>query len=639
MAIYNRYQPLHTAEQHLFCEGCPVYVHRYQLSADLQTGDRMLQVRMVNMSEWEIRAVFLRIACLDGAGRAVSTMYAVPVTNQNATRGSIFGENCVLRLSASSTQSVQIFPERVVYANGSAWNETESSAYVTLPAPIPVRKTDPDFDWLEQQGQASGVHNDCRYQEMENAWYCTCGLPNVTRRQFCGYCGTNREWLRLNMNGRAVITRNEQPAPQPAPQPELQPVPQPAPQPIPQQYVPVPVAVEELIPEQTAEEEFPVIDAQPPKKSRAGKTIGILLVALAIAAIAAFAVLRFLMPTLRYNQANNLEAEGRYEEARAIFTELGDYKDAPERVSGTWYKQALRLMKTGDYQGYQNAYNIFVTIPGYENADGYAADCIYSMGVLAFNAGDLHEAWDLVCDLRANYPDYDGVRDLEQSCCYAFGNEYIGNGDFAGAKTWFETAGDYKNSAELVQYCDYEIACSLRDEGSYEEAAEAFRACTYGDSETQMYDCMLQYVENFGTREDVLTERYLTELSDAGYEEADAYMEKLYGWKVEITVNNIRNDFAAPETLSVSDLGTLFFHLYAVGGHVDESVSVLVIYTLPDGKTGNLMVIEDASSGTRATLTWSDIKLPSVQQKGKITLKFCNAETGAELRTLTIELK
>lgn len=634
MAIYNRYQTLHAAEQHLFCEGCPVYVHRYQLSADLQTGDRMLQVRMVNMAEQEISAVFLRIACLDGAGRALSTMYAVPVTNQNATRGSIFGENCVLRLSTSSTQSVQIFPERVVYANGNSWNETESNAYVTLPAPIPVRQSDPDFDRLEEQGQRSGVHNDFRYQELENAWYCTCGLPNVQRRQFCGYCGTNREWLRLNMNGRAAVTKTE-PAPAaelPAPeQPQQYEVPA-----IPQAYIPVPVAVEELVPETSAEEEFPVIEPIPQEKSKAGKVVGTILVVLALLAIAAFCALRFLMPVLRYNQANDLEAEGNYAEAREIFTELGDYEDAPERVSGTWYKEALSLMKRGDYQG---AYNIFATIPDYENASGYAADCIYSLGVLAFNDGDVQQAWNRVCELKASYPNYDGGRNLEQSCCYAFGNECIEKGDFAEAKTWFVSAGEYKNSSELVTYCDYELACQLRDEGAYEEAVEAFRLCTYGDSEQQMYQCMLEYVDTYGTREDPLTEHYLTELSDAGYDAAEDYIKALYGWEVKITVNTNRADFAAPETLSVTDLNTLYFHFYAEGGHMDETVSVIVIYTLPNGKTGNLMAMEDASSGTRTSLTWSDLKLPAVTEKGKITLKFCNAETGEELRTVIIEIE
>lgn len=632
MAIYNRYQPLHAARQHLFCEGCPVYVHRYQLSADLQTGDRMLQVRMVNMSEWEISAVFLRIACLDAAGRALSTMYAVPVTNLNATRGSIFGENCVLRLSTSATQSVQIFPERVVYQNGTAWNETETSAYITLPAPIPVRQTDPDFDRLEQQGQRSGVHNDYRYQELENAWYCTCGLPNVPRRQFCGYCGTNREWLRLNMNGRAAVTKNEPPVltepviPEPAVEEPL----------ASEEFPAAAVAVADPLPDTSAEEEFPVIEALPPKKNRAGKVIGILLVALVLAAIATFCVLRFLMPVLRYNQANDLEAAGNYAEARAIFTELGDYEDAPERVTGTWYKEALSLMKAGEYQ---DAYDIFAAIPDYENSSGYAADCIYSLGVLAFNAGDTQEAWERVCDLKASYPDYDGVRDLEQSCCYVFGNDCMETGDYAGARSWFVSAGDYKNSAELIAYCDYELACRLRDDGAYEEAAEAFRACTYGDSEHQMFECMLQYVENSGSREDLLTERYLTELADAGYEAAEIYMEKFYGWEIKITVNNNRNDPAAPETLKVSDLNSLFFHIHAVGGHMDETVSVLVIYTLPGNKTGNLLALEDATSGTRVCLTWSDLKLPAVQEKGKVTLKFCNAETGEELRTVIIEIE
>lgn len=640
MAIYNRYQPLHGAQQHLYCEGCPVYVHRYQISADLQTGDRMLQVRMVNMSEWEISTVFLRIACLDGNGRAISTMYAVPVTNVHASRGSIFGESEALRLSASAAQSVQVFPERVVFANGAAWNETEQSSYVSIPAPLSVRPTDPDFDRLERLAQHSGVHNEYRYQELENAWYCSCGLPNGTRRQFCGYCGTNREWLRLNMNGRVSRPKPVElpPAPEETPAPEEKPVQKKEP------ALPPPVMPEVICWEPETfepqekelalpEEEFPVIEPQPPKSS-AGKVLGIILLVLAIAATAAFCIFRFLMPQLRYNQANDLELAGNYAEAREIFTELGDYSDAPERVTGTWYQEGLAQMRAGNYEA---AYLAFVTIPDFENSRGYAADCLYSQGVLAFNGGDPHTAWDFCQRLENEYPEYEKSADLNRSCSYSFGDEEMNAGNYEEAKSWFVLAGDYKNSAELAEYCDYEIACAARDSGDYELAAEAFRTCSYGDSVDQMYQCMMLYVEQMGSREDPLTETYLTELCSAEYEGAVEMYDQIFGWRIQITVTDEAEPGDAPAECTEVDNPVRLSIVYSVaGGKPEQTISIVILYTMPDGTSGNLFLVSDASDDSTGTVRWSDLQFPECTAAGNLILKFCDSESGEELYNSTV---
>lgn len=674
MSTYHRYQPIFGTEQHLYCDGCPVYVHRYQISADLQTGGRILQVRMVNMSEWDISTVYLRIACLDGAGRALSTMYAVPLSNLNALRGHIFGENYTLRLSAAETQMVQVFPERVIFTNGMTWNETEASAYVSLPAPIPVRRTDVDFDRLAQQGQRSGVHNDFRYQELENAWYCTCGLPNAQRRQFCGYCATNREWLRLNMNGRAAIVRRdpvpkpvEAPKPEPAPEPIPEPVPEPAlksaePEPT-EAFVPVlpdeasvaelldymnqklerysapaPVTPEPIYqPEPTPEEEFPVIRPLPQKRNRAGKVIGILLLVLAIAATVGFCAYRFLLPQLRYNQANTLEASGEYAQARELFEQLGDYADAPERVTGTWYQEALEKMREGDYEA---AYQTFSTISGFENSSGYAADCLYSLGVLSFNNSDTASAWDYVQRLQTEFPEYEGGEDLRQSCCYAFGNESMTAGLFDDAKSWFAQAGDYKNSADLISYCDYQAASAARDDGDYVRAVELFRECTYGDSADQISACMMLYVQENGSREDAQTAEYLDLLYAMDYPGAAELYKQLYGWKTTIKVTAEAQDTAqTAECTETDSADKLYFHYTVEGGHPDETMSIVIIYTLPDGKTGNVFLASEVSGGMAGTISWKDLQLPAVEGTGTVKLKFCDSESGEELHSVEITLK
>lgn len=655
MSTYQRYRAVYGAEQHLYCSGCPVYVHRYQISADLQTGGRILQVRMVNMSEWEISTVYLRIACLDGQGKALATMYAVPMNNLHAGRSRIFGESITLQLSTATAQMVQVFPERVIFANGMTWNETEAAAYISLPAPLPVKRTDVDFDRLEQQGQRNGVHNDYRYQELENAWYCTCGLPNGPHKQFCGYCGTNREWLRLNMNGRAAIVSQavEPVLPAEPAQPQTEtPAPAQTSDDLPDsasvaelldymnaklERYSTPVAVAEQPTYRQPEEEFPVIDPTPPKKNKAGKVIGIILLVLAIVAAAAFCAMRFLLPMLRYNEAASLEQAGSYAEAREIFTELGDYQDAASRVTGTWYQQALSQMRAGDYAG---AYDLFSGIFDYENSKNYAADCIYSLGVLAFNDGDTETAWGYVQQLQEEFPDYSGGQDLYQSCCYTMGSEALDAGAFEDAKSWLALSDGYKNAADLIQYCDYELACKARDEGKYEDAIVMFSDCTYGDSAEQVYACMMRYVKENGSREDELTADYLEQLCAKEYEGAAELYESLYAWTVKVLVST---ESAYSKTLKsvdeVDDLNKLYLHYSAEGGRPDATVGIVLIYTLPDGTTGNLVLVKELQDGANGTVSWKDLKLPECKEKGTLKLKFCDAESGEELLSCSVVVR
>ena len=637
MSTYHRYQPISDGTQHLYCEGCPVYIHRYQISTDLQTGERILQVRMVNMSEWEISAVYLRIVCIDGSGKALATMYAVPLRGLRACRSAIFGEEHLLRLTAAATVRVQVFAERVVLSDGMTWNETDGAACTTLPAPVPVRRTDADFDRLEQQAQAHGIRNDFRYQELEQAWYCTCGLPNAANRQFCGYCGTNREWLRLNMYARKAVVPPLPMPPAPVQTAEPEPV---VPQPVDSGSVaelmdymsrepvtyPAPVAVIREPSVSRPEEEFPVIAPLPPKKNSAGKVIGILLLVLAIAAAVGFCAVRFLLPQLRYNQADELERLGRYEEARTIFTELGAYRDAPDRVTGTRYLEALRQMRGGEYEA---AYQTFAGMLGYEESGTYAGDCLYSLGVLAFNDGDTALAWDYVEQLQTNYPEYSGVEELRQSCCYAFGNQAIQEEDFEAAKDWFLQIPTYKNSSELADYCDYALACELRDFGDYSAAAEAFHACSYGDSDDQYAACMMKYVETNGSRADEQTAAYLEQLSARDYPGAAELYDKFYSWKIQIAVGT---DDPVTQCTQAETLDALRIAYSLTGGYIDETMSIVLIYTLPDGKTGNTVLVADAADGMRGTVRWQELKLPACEKKeGTLKLKFCNADSGEEL--------
>ena len=661
MANYQRYQILSAAEQNLFSPSCPVWVSRYQISYDMQTGKRLMQVRMVSQAEKIIQSVYLRILCQDAKGQDLTRLEMVPVVGLGAAPGTIFGEDQIITLWSDQVSRVRIYPQRVVYYDGTAWNEAGTEDYLAVPAPVPVRPSDPAYPRLAKAAKAGGAKNDFYFRSLRGVWSCTCGLPNSQTRLSCAYCGVSRAWLETNMDPERVKPEPPAPAPKPEPQPEPAPAPLPQPERKPA-YTPTPVSpVTEFglgqylytatEPVRRPDPAFEPARQEQPKpaqpeepeqpKSNTGRIVAIVLAVLLLLGGGAFCAYRFLMPFLRYQEALTAQAEGDYDHAMELYEELGDYEDSAQRVRDAAAQKALEMMRNGDYQ---QAYEQLKRLEGYEEA---AADCLYSMGVLAFNDKDVDTAWSYVEQLQKEYPDYEKTKDLLHSCAYSYGSQLLTDAtvesdafarveQYTKAQQWFAQAEDYQDAQMLVTECSYRIACDLLEqEGNYTGAMEMFRDLgDYKDSATKYQDCMYQYCLDHLDTQDPTTMDYLTQLSAAGYTGAQALMDKLTGaaYSFHVSASSIDN---GTNIADAADLNALYVH-YALKTYNNEAAPrILISYTLPGGLTGTTPLNADGSaSGARA---WAAVVPQKCDQAGTVTLYFYDAQKGNSeiLETIT----
>lgn len=107
-------------------------------------------------------------------------------------------------------------------------------------------------------------------------------------------------------------------------------------------------------------------------KERRKKTLTIAAVVLVVIACAiAWCIPNVIIPNNKYQQALALRENGQYEEAIALFTELGNYYDAAAQVTETKYQKATNLNAFGKYD---EAYAIYVTLTGYKDVDKLLAE-------------------------------------------------------------------------------------------------------------------------------------------------------------------------------------------------------------------------------------------------------------------------
>ena len=91
--------------------------------------------------------------------------------------------------------------------------------------------------------------------------------------------------------------------------------------------------------------------------------VSVLLVSCFVFAVLLYAVI---IPNTKYNNALKLQNTGNYNEAIAVFTELGDYKESYEQITECKYSIAKLYLESGKYT---DAYNAFKELEGYKDVN------------------------------------------------------------------------------------------------------------------------------------------------------------------------------------------------------------------------------------------------------------------------------
>ena len=143
--------------QGLIQEGCPVYVHCSRVCTDRRTGDRFLQLRLVNRWEREISSLILSVDAYDAWGAPCGQISGLILPQCKAQPHSIFGEDRLIALGKFRGARIEVTVERVSFSDGLCWRCGAAAS------PRLLEET----DWA----------------------LCACGLPNPPEQHSCDLCG------------------------------------------------------------------------------------------------------------------------------------------------------------------------------------------------------------------------------------------------------------------------------------------------------------------------------------------------------------------------------------------------------------------------------------------------------------------
>ncbi len=574
--------------------GNPVHILKTQLLLDEELNQEFLICELLNASEQTVCQVYLDVICYGEGGSILTALKDAKISDVYAFAHSTFGIDSPIKLPVSNASSVKVTVTKVAFEDAEPWRH-EGGAGRMLPPAERAELPSALMAQFELECEREKVESKYKFKEFSDYWNCSCSMHNEITRDECVRCGAKREWLkehfdpvhlaaaleeRLTAEKNEKIRKNREDTYNNAVELAAK-----STEGALKKAAQMMLSVEGYLDSSQKAKEYTrsaeIIAKENAKKRRRNIIIITaisVVIALCIAAVLTYFL--YIVPSTKYEKAEMLLNELKYDEAKAGFAEIAGFSDADERVKECDYKKAQDLLTD---KKYEEAKAIFATVSEYSDAATKINECDYQLALIKLNGGSLEEA-----------------------------------------KTAFLALNGYLDSATLAAECDYRKALSLLNAAEYKAAAELFGTISdYNDSAEQLKNAKYQYVKQHYENVDALCITYLNELKAAGYKDAQQLLAALSTWKAKIVYNDSKTD-TKTDKISISINKAHYFHVTVSGGLPDASLNLRYEVTVHKTLKG---VIENVKAGQTVTFGWDKDDKAYNAGSGDLSVKIYDNDT------------
>lgn len=275
---------------------CPIQVKKIKIEEKSPAGELFVTVITCVCGDFDIESYTADIELFDERKQPIGI-------TQNVTL--FTGESESIRCENNKTVFASVKITSVKYKSGEIWMNSANISGKRIPDQEIYWQTDPMYDTVRLVCNGI-VPVKYKPDEVEGAWRCACGQINLKGAKKCGECGCEKEWLDSHLSSEYL-------------------------------------AAQKKIADEKGEKE---IKKKTKKKSGGlSEKFKAILVFISAAALIALAVLTItlIIPSVRYSSAEKLVERGEFDDAIAIFKDLGNFRDSYQKASDTNYKKAQSL--------------------------------------------------------------------------------------------------------------------------------------------------------------------------------------------------------------------------------------------------------------------------------------------------------
>ena len=535
--IQTRYKKLTDYFPLEWIPNSPVEIIKGAILLDQVENKVILQLKLCNNSDKIITSVHLQVKCYDETGEAVhehdnDINYAYQ--DLNIPPYTTFGDQQPILLVGQKARKVDITFIKVMFADGNI---------IPIDGHFQVRKY-PNLKELDYLGnelteELSRIITESNQFEKsiipqtfdDGTWACSCGKLNLEYLPICERCRREKNWQFEKIN---IIYLQES----------------------------LDEYKKQLAAQQQEREKLHAYEQNEriiAKKKKQRKIIKAVSVTALICAIAYSGYL-IAAPRIQFTLANQKLENGSYEEAKAAFLELGNYKNAEDMVKESDYQLAIANREKGEFT---DSITTFSQLQDYRDSSEQMVESSYQYASHLNADKDYEEAAAQFEQIKS----YKDSKDRYNESLYKSGLASMKSGHYDKALTSLEKVKGYKDSKDRMAECKYQIAQHLSFSNKKEElelARTMFKQLGgYNDSakHIQRLSTMLRWhgkwyklrYEEWFAGEKIFDKKYglLGDYSFSDYLEIDYQNKELTN---NSNVANLKYDFTVVGDTLIADL-------------------------------------------------------------------------------------
>ena len=199
--------------------------------------------------------------------------------------------------------------------------------------------------------------------------------------------------------------------------------------------------------------------------SKTEKRIVICTAAVVLIALSIYPTVTYLVPFIKYSHAVSLMEKGSFDEAAAAFEEMGDYKDAPEKIWKCWELKAQARLKAAyqdavalrENKEYDEAISAFTKLGNYRDSTIQISETKYQKALDLKESEEYDEALSIFNEI-SDYSDSDEqIKEIE----FTQAQNYFDDEKYEEASYLFLKLKDYKNAQDMWKESTYRQAFQI----------------------------------------------------------------------------------------------------------------------------------------------------------------------------------
>ncbi len=192
----NRFEILKYLEFDIWHSEWPLELLKGAITKDNATGNLLLQLKMCNISEKEIKSACFTIECFNDVGDLVDKdkKYAYQDINIEPYRD--FGDDVAIELNDNSIRKINVILEQVVFYDDEVCKYERDEGLI-IPKLISIDTLDNELlEELKKDYEEYNFEHEVKYFPSiieQKAWNCCCGKINKLEMIKCNQCNRNKE--------------------------------------------------------------------------------------------------------------------------------------------------------------------------------------------------------------------------------------------------------------------------------------------------------------------------------------------------------------------------------------------------------------------------------------------------------------